>query len=228
VDIVCDFGIFGKKHAIVFGMSLSSSDFERLHTFYADALKEYGPTDARSVQWADAKNQQKRFEVLMAIAPLADKSVLDVGCGLGDLYKLFLQKQIPVNYTGIDIVPEFIATAAQRFPDATFQCKDISVVSKQYDYVLASGALSFKVEGHVDFYKDMIKHLYSLAREGVAFNMLDNSIHIDDNTYAAYSPHDIGDFCKTFCEHVEIVTGYLPQDFTIYLYRNSGENRSMA
>ena len=67
----------------------------------------------------------------------------------------------------------------------------------------------------------MIKQMYSVARKGVAFNMLDNRIHIDDDIYAAYSPIEIADFCATVADRVEVVVDYLPQDFAVYLYKVS-------
>ncbi len=40
--------------------------------------------------------------------------------------------------------------------------------------------------------------MYDVAKEAAAFNMLSLEDHVNDDTYAAYSPNDIGDFCKTF------------------------------
>src|SRR5690606_26147041 len=140
-------------------------------------------------------------------------------CGMGELYKYLLQQEIPVEYTGIDIVPEFIASAKKRFPQTVFKVKDIFDLKQTHDYVLASGALSFKVADNANYYQDMIRHMYALANKAVAFNMLDKHVHVDDDTYAAYSPIEIADFCSTIAERVEVVVDYLPQDFTIYMYK---------
>ncbi len=63
--------------------------------------------------------------------------------------------------------------------------------------------------------------MFDCANKGVAFNMLNTDIHVNDDTYAAYDPDEVSDFCKTFCDNVQIVMGYLPQDFTIYLMKAS-------
>src|SRR5438270_200433 len=132
---------------------------------------------------------------------------------------LFLQKNnLDTDYTGIDIVPEFITKAQDRFKNTekvTFEHKDITSLPDipQFDYILASGALSFKVADNKNYYFGIIKKMFTLAKYGVAFNMLNETIHVDDETYAAYDANEVADFCKTFCDRVEIIVGYLPQDF---------------
>jgi trans-aconitate methyltransferase len=198
---------------------MNPDDQKRILHYYQSALTEYGENDARSVHWSDQTGQQKRFLVLSQIADLNGRSVLDVGCGLGDLYKFFFSQNINADYTGIDIVPEFIVAARERFPNVQFEVKDISAETKTYDYVLASGVLSYKVADHKNYYFSLIKKMYDLSAKGLAFNMLNKDTHIDDATYAAYDINEIADYCKTFCDNVQIVVDYLPQDFTIYLYK---------
>ncbi len=202
---------------------IEENDKKRLHDFYETALTEFGDADARSLHWSDARNQRIRFDVLLGIGDIHNKSILDVGCGLGDLYKYLLKRCIEVDYTGIDIMPEFTAHAAARYPEGKFLTGNILEHNfdnnKIFDYVLASGALSFKIQNHQAYYFSCIKKMFDLATIGVAFNMLNRATHIDDADFAAYDPSSVAGFCKTFCDRVEIVTDYLPQDFTIYMYK---------
>jgi trans-aconitate methyltransferase len=198
---------------------MQPKDNERLQKFYKEALAIFGDHDARSVHWSGEEGQRTRFLVLSQVANLNHQSVLDVGCGLGDLYKFFIDQKIDVDYTGIDIIPDFIARTKERFPDGHFECKDITAVTKTYDVVLASGALSFKVTDSQAYNFSVIKKMYDVAKTAVAFNMLNRATHVDDDVYATYNPTEVATFCKTFCPRVEIITDYLPQDFTIYLYK---------
>lgn len=195
-------------------------DNNRIQAYYKEALADYGDHDARSVHWSDVQGQRTRFMVLSQIADLNGQQVLDVGCGLGDLYSFFLKSKIEVDYTGIDIIPDFISLARERYPQARFELKDMATITETYDYILASGALSFKIADHKKVYFEIIKKMYKHATKGVAFNMLNRIVHVDDETYAAYDITEVADFCKTFCNNVQIITDYLPQDFTIYLYKN--------
>jgi trans-aconitate methyltransferase len=147
--------------------------------------------------------------------------VLDAGCGLGDLYD-YLGKEVgDVDYSGIDIVPDFIKEAKKRFPETEFLKADIMEYfpNRTFDYVLCSGGLSFKVEDNGDFYRSFIKKMFSLCNIGIGFNMLDRKFHVDDETYAAYDPVEISDFCRGFSDNVQIITDYLIEDFTIFAYR---------
>lgn len=201
-------------------MHLSPEDRKRLLKFYLDGLSAHDSTDARAVQWADNENQRTRFEVLLNVADLSGKSVLDVGCGVGGLYRMLLEKKIPANYTGIDVVPDYIDLARIKFPQGHFECKDIFDTDETSDYVLSSGALTFKVADNDAYYMEMIRKMWSIAKKGLAFNMLDRAMHVNDNTYASYDPKEITDFCGILGGRVETIMGYLPQDFTIYIYKD--------
>lgn len=197
---------------------MNDEDQKRITDFYEDTLKTYG-SDARSVHWSNEETQRVRFEVLNNIDDLSNKSVLDVGCGLGDLYKFFITKEISVDYTGIDIVPVFIDRAQERFPEATFSVEDIFLVDKQYDYVLASGALNFMVTDSKQYYFSMIKKIFELSKEGLAFNMLKNTAHPTDETYVAYDVNEVTAYCKTLSSNVVVTHDYLSWDFTVYMYK---------
>lgn len=199
-------------------MELDPLDLERLKTFYQSAYKEFG-LDARSLHWVSRYNQLRRFEILRAIGTLDGTSILDVGCGLGDLYEFLIEKGINIKYTGIDIMPEFIETAQVRFPDTTFRVGSIEDIHETFDYCLASGLLTFKVKNNEQFYFEMIQKMYGTARRGVGFNMLDKATHSDNEIFAAYSPSEVAAYCETFCPNVQVSIGYMPDDFTIYLYK---------
>lgn len=204
---------------------MNEEDRQRLEQFYSKAFKEFGEHDPQSVHWADAKNQRIRFDVLTQILERFNNkipySILDVGCGLADLYKYFLQNNIAVEYTGIDIVTEFITIAQERYPEATFLTGNFDTVrnDKKFDVIFASGALSFKIENYKEYYFAMIQEMYRTSKKAVAFNMLLQGKHLDDAEFATYDPNEVVDFCKTFCDNVEVYTDYLPMDFTVYLLK---------
>ena len=58
---------------------------ERIRRHYEPRLdRETEPY--RILDWASPQSQEARFQVLADEVPLAGKTLLDVGCGLGDLY----------------------------------------------------------------------------------------------------------------------------------------------
>lgn len=88
--------------------------------------------------------------------PRPGDRVLDIGCGPGEVLR-FLPD---VRYVGIDISPEYIEAARQRFGDAAeFQCADVrsaDVPDEEFDIVLVMGVIH-----HLD--DDGARSLFELA-----------------------------------------------------------------
>lgn len=49
------------------------------------------------------------------------QSFLDLGCGFGETYNVFQKNKVELHYVGIDIIPGFIRSCKERYPDADFQ-----------------------------------------------------------------------------------------------------------
>lgn len=201
-------------------MGFSEEDKRRLFDFYNPAIELFGPEEARSLRWSEKKQQQKRFEALAAVGKLEGASVLDVGCGFGDLYGFLTGRLTHIDYFGIDINLEMVRVAQEKFPDASFEVADFGAWrGEPRDYCLASGAFSFKIAKHRDVYLAYIRKLFEYSRVAAAFNLLDARYHIDNDTFAAYDPEEIYSFCFGLTEKLYLNDQYLPQDFTVYLYK---------
>ena len=67
------------------------------------------PDPARRVGWRGAADQALRFEVIAAALPLERcASVLDVGCGLGDLAPFLRRRGWRGRYLGVDLLDEMV------------------------------------------------------------------------------------------------------------------------
>jgi SAM-dependent methyltransferase len=193
---------------------------ERVLQFYDEALDKFGPNDPQGAGWGLPGGQEERFRILSEAADLTGTSVLDVGCGLGDLYGYLEKNNIPILYTGIDINPRSIALAREKYPRVQFEAADFEEYAGEgADYVLSSGALTFKIENHHDIYLGFIRKMFHLSRRGCAFNMLKRGEHTDDATYATYDPMEIYTFCTNLTPKLVLRQDYLAHDFTMYLYR---------
>jgi len=141
--------------------------------FYSRALRE-GQTDHARVGWESAALQKLRFEALLQAfdtQPRSHATLLDVGCGLGDLVPYLAATGRDFEYTGVDIHPAMIAEARQRYPDARFEVADVfELADGAYDFVLCSGALSLRFASEEDSYA-FIDKLHQIARLASAFNL---------------------------------------------------------
>jgi SAM-dependent methyltransferase len=191
--------------------------------FYAQRWKEYG-YDTRSLGIGSRESQEVRFGVLAEIADLTNASILDVGCGFGDLRAFLERKGIPVRYTGLDIQPAFITEARRRHPGAEFFCADVERFEPENppDYVLISGTFNVKFrEDQEAWVFGVLRRLFERARRGVGINMLstyyDPGHYRDDMFYC--EPERALAGAHAITRWVTLRHDYLPHDFTLYLYR---------
>src|SRR5258706_9815242 len=140
---------------------------------YQAKFNKYG-VDPKSLFWGSKGAAHQRFRQMWSEIDFNGKSVLDVGCGFGEMAK-FLDKRYKVkSYTGIDIVPEFIEEAKKLYPHHEFLVKDYlnEEIVGEFDIVIASGIMNSNVENNMDYRRNAISKLFSLTRDILVFNML--------------------------------------------------------
>lgn len=173
--------------------------------------------ESRAVQWA-------RFRVLAEIGIKAGDSVLDVGCGFGDLRGWLLSHDLSVEYTGLDLSPDLIAKAKSIHASKTFIAGDIfdlDVEGRSFDWVVLSGTLNWQLDDGGSYARRVITRMFELCRKGVSFNMLNadywqgRSLH----ELVAFDPGEMLNFCKGITPDSSCRTDYLDNDFTIYMRR---------
>ena len=194
--------------------------------YHRHRIEAFGRDDVMALGWRNADSQQKRFEVIASLADFDRSTVLDVGCGRGDL-KAFLDGRFDdVAYMGIDQMPEFIADANARYANGTpcrFYEGDFTSASfPRVDYVVASGAFGYQ-SGISDFLFDMICRLYASSERATIFNVLDAGFFQAHPLLTGYDCEEVIAYCRTLSPLVEIVRGYLPDDMTVRITRPLGE-----
>jgi len=191
--------------------------------FYEERLARHGD-DVRSVGWRRAEKQRLRFAVLADVGGLHGASLLDVGCGLGDLYAFLREAGIQADYTGCDLSSRMIEAARAKHPEARFLTGDVlspdfPAPHQTFDFVLASGIFALPV-GDETAYRRIVARLFALCRRAAAFNMI--STHVDyREAYLHYSdPGEMLTFCRReVTPWVALRHDYLPYEFTVYLSR---------
>jgi SAM-dependent methyltransferase len=189
-------------------------DFFRFH------VQLYG-NDWRALGWQSRYTQYQRFAVLAAVGDLAQTRLLDVGCGLGDLYGYLLAQGITVDYTGYDLLPEMVARAQQRFPEARFAVRDVlqGLGTERFDYIVSSGAFNIDFGNNIPAIQQVLGEMVQCCTRGVAINFLKRTPEASrDPIFHFYDPQDMLAWCQTICPQVRLREDYLPNDFTLYLY----------
>lgn len=196
-------------------------DQATIRAFHQARIGDFGAGTVRALGWKTPSSQQVRFDVLSGIANLDGCTVLDVGCGYGDL-RAHLGRLYPkVKYVGIDQMKDFIEVAVKNYgdlPDTAFYLGDFSSVPlTQVDYVLASGAMGYR-SSDPDFVLQTITRLFAACRFGFGFNML-SRVENPDGILAAHDPESVLSHCRGLANRVVFRDDYLDDDFAVFMYR---------
>lgn len=184
-------------------------------SYYSALLREHGPTHRAGDHGSEA-NLVRRHRVLLEIAPSVishSLSLLDVGCGTGDLVRW-----VGAKYEGWDVVPELVEAAKIKWErEKEFIVRDVMAYDgdEQWDYVVASGLFQFRDD---EYLARAVSRMWSLCRIGVAFNFLTKADGTPGET--AHAPEAIAHACRlTITPKLVLRTDYLPNEATVYLYR---------
>lgn len=197
---------------------------------YQKRFKKYG-VDARALQWQSKNAQNIRLKELVVNIDFEGKSVLDVGCGFGDLIP-YIEKKIKnlapyrtgagFEYTGCDLVPEFIEVAKNKFTHYKFLITNYfdNPLDRKFDIVVTSGTLNANIKNPYEYRKKAIRLMWVNANEVVAFNMAGGHPQPRNkkgNRVYYADLNKVVDFCKTLTTKIIIRKDYSPNDFTIIL-----------
>ena len=195
-------------------------DHAILRRFHQQRINEFGTGTAQALGWRGNANQLVRFSMLQGIGDMNGCSVLDAGCGYGDL-RGYLHPIYPLlRYAGIDMIEEFITLAVERYaylPETGFYLGDfLEAPLPCMDYVLASGSLSYRSSKPNFIYTAITKLFYS-SRVAFGFNLL-SQVDLPNSLLAAYNPTDILKHCRTLTSKVVLQEGYFEADYTVWMY----------
>lgn len=190
---------------------------------YIRAAGQYG-AGFLSLLWATPQTQAARFDAIERLAPLNGKSVLDVGCGRGDLLDFLLDRGVrPADYVGIEAVEELAAAAEAKCK----RMKDIRILRADFlreplrlfvaaDVVVFSGSLNTVEDA--DFYTTL-RRAFEACAEMVVFNFLANSYLAGAEYLRWRRPADVIAFVSQLSPDVRTLDDYLHGDFTIAVHK---------
>lgn len=149
-------------------------------------------------------------------------SVLDIGCGFGDLLEYFRSKGSGLRYTGCDISPDVLEVARNRHPDAQFDLRDIldePYPERSFDFVLMSGIFNHRLEDNEGFLERMLTCAHRMCVQGIAANMTTDQVDFKEGRLYYFNPERVLKFCHTLSRRVAMRHDYPLYEFTVFVYR---------
>jgi len=204
-------------------MSKSDNILKGVGNYYSEKIKQHGNTSL-GVDWNSKESQYTRFEQLCKVVdPSAPFSLLDYGCGTGELVNYLSQSFTGFNYTGYDVSQEMINTglaAHEANPNVAFTTKTPAAPT---NYLIASGIFNVKLdlannEDWLAYILETLRTMNTLSTKGFSFNALtkySDKEYMKDYLYYA-DPLFLFDYCKqNFSRNIALLHDYNLYEFTV-------------
>jgi SAM-dependent methyltransferase len=169
--------------------------------------------------WASETDQYGRY-VLASSIVTPNSSVLDLGCGQGDILGFLRERRLGKTYTGVDVSPRMVM-AAKRFGDY-FICGDLlSTPLDRHDHVMALGTFSVSHDDPYRYLSDGILRCLELCEKSVCVTFLTEGAEntFDDDRLFYYNPVRAFEICLDLCKKVVFDTGSLSCEALVFLYK---------
>lgn len=188
---------------------------------YAASFQQHGATH-QGLLYGSPSSQTDRFMVISRIADYEGSTVLDVGCGFADLLPYLRERHGPFTYTGIDLSPDMIATASQRYPGKDLRVGAIDTIpdSAQWDFVIESGIFNTN-EWTWQLVEKSLRDMWSHCSRALIATFLSRLSTGQSNAESAY--FDTGDLCRlasTMTRRFSLLHTYRDNDFTLVMFRD--------
>ena len=167
--------------------------------------------DSLAPQWdAGMIRYDDIIDKILDIAQVrAGADVLDVACGTGVLFPDYLKRNVG-SLTGIDISPEMVKIAQEKFPDVQVYCADVEEAKfqKQFDCIVVYNAFP-----HFPDPEKLIETLSGMLKQGGALTIAHgmSRAEIDHHHEGPASKVSVGlmhedDLAAIFSKHLKVST----------------------
>ena len=199
---------------------MDKADKYKLIDYYNRLFDQFGYSH-KTIGWGK-KRHFFRYEVLLSKFNVKNCSLLDFGCGFGDLSDYLIEKSIPVDYYGVDINEKLIKEGKNQNPERNILFSDPlnDGLNRKYDYIISSGVHNTKISDNLSFIKKTFKLFDSYSNKGFSINFLSNNCdYFEDNLYYS-NPSEIISIALNYSQKILIRHDYMPYEFTVIVYKN--------
>ena len=157
-------------------------------------------------------------------------SVHDVGMGLG-AFGIYLRENFAarrIEYSGTEILPEFVKAAKEEHSDSRFYLRDLTEKAgdDRYDYVVLSGVFhqrrSTPIPDWEKFSRQIVRNSWEMCRKGLAFNFISPFVDFyQSEVYYANLPRVIQFISEELSRFFVVNHSYALYEFTVLVYRES-------
>lgn len=183
---------------------------------YTERLAEFGDSPL-TLGWTKNKHLLRYHILLSQWVFNQNDTLLDFGCGFGDLYGYIQDLSIPLSYYGYDLNADLVEVGKNKYPGIHLSTIDIlsSTQAKSFDYAVSSGVHNLKLTDNWAFIEQTFARFAFICRKGFALNFISNKVDIIDNHLYHADPAKILNLAYRYSKKVILNNNYMPFEFTI-------------
>ena len=196
---------------------MREGDREAIIRKYDERLDSFGDNPL-TLGWTRGK-QSLRFRILLEHIADLDRplTVLDFGCGFGDL-SAYLRRHHPRwSYLGVDINPRLVEVGRAKFPDAQLEVSEDLACLTQCDYVVASGVFNSRVMDNRAWLSECLTVFADRAQLGFSVNFVSSTADVRDADLYYWSVSEVAAIAQSFTKRFSIDHAYMPFEFTLHV-----------
>ena len=122
--------------------------------------------------WSSKETQEARFRALVRAVDFNGGTVLDYGCGTGDLYGYLARQGYEFSYIGVDQNTAMLAVAKAAYGDHFTPIQLDEVPALRTDYTFASGVFQFVDPDDRYYYRSLAAKLFACSDMALSVNFL--------------------------------------------------------
>lgn len=201
---------------------MNKEDIQNNIERYNERFKNFGYSP-RTLGWGKVK-QDIRFDVLTSSYNCSDKTILDIGCGFGDLNKTLSKKFQNYNYIGCDLCKNLIEEGKKHFPNSKFYIGDFLTldINENIDWAVASGTFNhiFEHGDNYEFIKDVMIKTFDMVNDGFAFDFISDKVDYKDEHLFYSSPEKVLSYAYELSRNVILRSDYVPFEFSLIVFKD--------
>ena len=208
---------------------LNQIDYSEYIDIYTRRYEKFGYSPV-TLGWNTGK-QDIRFNLLRNGFDLEGCSILDIGCGFGDLNRFLQSRYSSYSYVGVDLVPSLISKARELYPSSSsyhihfcegdfLRCN----FEDKYDYVFICGVFGkrLKDDDNYDYVESVVKRATGLANLGVGMDFSTSLGQKLCKSYGfLYEPYKIVQIVSKYANNFILNHAYFPTEFSVLINKNT-------
>jgi len=211
---------------------------EKLNEISDHTVKRYSgrynefKKDIKTLGWGSIEQQEHRFKNVLKHLDLEGKSILDIGCGFGDLYNYLAKNNHSFSkYIGWDITPDFINDSSIKDKTVTLEVKNISIdkIDKPVaDIGIMLGLLNWKFktkEENIAYSLKMITNALKTVNDVLVVDFLSTNYSPDypvEDFVFYHNPMEMFELLHKITPNIDLIHSYKPvpqKEFLLYIYK---------